>query len=36
MSRKLQAESRLLPCLVDEVDKMNPNWREEGGVIRND
>jgi len=22
-----------LPSLVDEVDKMNPNWREESGVI---
>ena len=27
---------RFLPCLVDEVDKMNPNLREESGVIRND
>ena len=27
---------RLLPSLVDEVGKTNPNGREESGVIRND
>ena len=29
-------EGRLLPSLVDEVGKTNPNGREESGVIRND